>query len=138
MRLPRTTLITVTITVCIMFSCLLLLAATAGACHTGDCSKHTGVVPTDQEADNNTITPTYNSAASETGKEEHQEKTRTGQKKSPHVSPAPQINREGKGFTRSMDGQNGHGKKDVAVLTDYDSYDPSPTLVKPPFKVIPN
>lgn len=72
MRLPRTTLITVTITVCILFSCLLPLAATAGACHTGDCSKHTGVVPADQEG--------------------------------------------------KMDGQNGHGKKDVAVLTDYDSF----------------
>jgi hypothetical protein len=138
MRLPRTTLITVTITACILLSFLLLLVADAGSCNTGDCSKHAGVLPTDQEAGNDTIAPTSNSAASATRKDQYQEKTSTSKKNSPHESPASQINRKGKGFTKSMDVQNSHTKTDVGVLRDYDSYDSSPTLVKPPFKVIQN
>lgn len=96
------------------------------------------MLPTDQEAGNDTIAPTSNSAASATRKDQYQEKTSTSKKNSPHESPASQINRKGKGFTKSMDVQNSHTKTDVGVLRDYDSYDSSPTLVKPPFKVIQN
>lgn len=138
MRLPRATLIAVIVTVCMLLSFPWPLAFAAGSCNTGDCSKDAGVLVTDQEAGNNTIAPTYNSAASVTGKGQYQEKTSTGEKSSEHVSPSPQINRKGKGSTRSMDVQNSHRKTDVGVLGDYDTYDPSPTFVKPPFKTIEN
>lgn len=138
MRLLRATLITVTITVCIFLAFSLGLASSAGSCNTGDCSKDARVLVTDQEADNNTIVPTYNSPGSVTRKDQYQEKTSTSKKISAHVSSSPQVNRKGKGFTRSMDVKNSHRKTDVGVLGDYDTTDPSPTLVKPHFKTIEN
>lgn len=74
---------------------------------------------TDQEADNNTIVPTYNSLDSVTRKDQYQEKTSTSKKISAHVSSSPQVNRKGKGFTRSMDVKNIHRKTDVGVLGEY-------------------
>ena len=74
---------------------------------------------TNQEADNNTIVPTYNSPDYVTRKDQYQEKTSTSKKISVHVRSSPQFNRKGKGFTRSMDMKNSHRKTDVWVLGDY-------------------
>eukprot|EP01018_Ginkgo_biloba_P009333 Gb_01852 [translate_table: standard] len=127
--------------------CMILIAVihisfpvvlTAGACTEGDCSKH-GILARNQtvktkEAGNHSTARAHSAATATSTKAIKSKQTSVDVKN---------ITKSKLGFT-SMDVQNKHVRKPTrpnspnVKTEDYDSYDPAPALVRPPFKLIPN
>ncbi|KAH9325530.1 hypothetical protein KI387_005708 [Taxus chinensis] len=118
---------------CIHLSLLMLLAA-ATSCGAGDCSKHAAVFPTTEAAN-----PKHNAPAR---KDVHYERSNSKENSMARKS-------KGLPYSTAMDlkktmaatkssSRPVNGGSDYRSHGDYDSYDPAPTLVKPPNKLIPN
>ncbi|GLJ40711.1 hypothetical protein SUGI_0841210 [Cryptomeria japonica] len=128
---------------CIHLSFLVVFNAAARPCNAGDCSKNAEVLLTNQTAKamhegkyrNALSTKDLHYERSSSSKKENSMDVKHARKRKGFMSSSMQINQ--KMATRSSS-RTKNGRSDFTSHRDYDSYDPAPALVKPPFKVIPN